>query len=148
MDRPTRYLSSIFFSHHSILPGPLTNVIKYFRFRVRFRRYVNFWVWKSWLPWVSDPREIYSPGYQTPRRLTPRSNRPKGDWLPRVSDSRKVDSPGYQTLERLTPRGIRLHRDWLPGVSDPGESYVCWFICTPQGSLMPWGVRFLNSPNS
>ena len=104
--------------------------------------------WRDWLPGVSDPGEIDSPGYQTLGRLTFRGIRPWRDWLPGVSDPGEIDSPGYQTLERLTPRGIRPWRDWLPGVSDPVEidspgnqtlgSHVFWeFLCASRGLIPP-----------
>ena len=50
------------FFHHSNLPGPLTNRLKYFRFWFCFRRdipiFLNF-------RWVSYPGESISPGYHT-----------------------------------------------------------------------------------
>ena len=71
--------------------------------------------------WLSSPGVISnSPGYNTPRRLTPRSMIPWGDWLRAVWYLGEIDSAQYDTSGRLTPCSMIPWRDWLAGAGVPG----------------------------
>ena len=91
---------------HSNLPGTLTNRLKYFRFWLRFRNYLNFWN----LPGVWYPSESISLGYRTPASQCP------GVSYPVESMSRGIIPKRVNVLGYCTPASQCL------GVSYPSES--------------------------
>ena len=91
---------------HSNLPGPLTNRLKYFRFWLRFRNYLNFWN----LPGVWYPSESISLGYRTP------ASQCLGVSYPVESMSRGIIPKRVNVLGYCTPASRCL------GVSYPSES--------------------------